>query len=589
MNKFDLPKSVALAFLLIAMAQFGFSQNSDEWITNSNEYTSHVLEMLAKIQPEGAAKLGLDGYDEEITDLTEGFRKRELELYLEAKEYVRSQIEKEQDKKVSQDLRIILNDIDSEIEGVHLNKRFMLPYHNLSGMIYMGIRALLEDRIPADRRKAALVRLKKYVGSEPGYRPITELAREDTEQEWQQDSLRLAPYIGEVERDLNTGRNYINEIKNLFEQYELDGSKDDYAKLVEQIGNYENFTREFVLPKARSDARLPKEIYAHNLKQFGVDMPIDELQERAKVAFEELQTQMQVLANVIAKEHRFESYDYRDVIRELKKEQLDSAHILAFYQQEIKEIENIIRREHLVTLPDREMTIRLATDAESARSPAPFMSPPRLIGNTGEHGEFVLPLKIIGGDEGSSLKLDDFMHKSASWTLTAHEGRPGHELQFTAIIENGVSQARAIYARNSVNIEGWALYAEELMQTFLPVEGQLFTLWSRAMRAARAFVDPGLNLGLITPESAKYILSHELVLSEALTRSELERYQFRAPGQAISYFNGYARLMALRAETELLLGEKFDQQAFHDFILAQGLLPPALIRNAVLEEFVPKY
>jgi uncharacterized protein (DUF885 family) len=34
-------------------------------------------------------------------------------------------------------------------------------------------------------------------------------------------------------------------------------------------------------------------------------------------------------------------------------------------------------------------------------------------------------------------------------------------------------------------------------------------------------------------------------------------------------------------------GVKFDQKKFHDFILAQGLLPPHLMRKAVMEEFVP--
>ena len=97
------------------------------------------------------------------------------------------------------------------------------------------------------------------------------------------------------------------------------------------------------------------------------------------------------------------------------------------------------------------------------------MSPPRLIGNTGEYGEFVLPLKATGGSDGTSLKIDDFTHLSASWPLTAHEGRPGHELQFTAMVERGVSQARVIFAANSVNIEGWALYSEEIIQPFLPV------------------------------------------------------------------------------------------------------------------------
>jgi uncharacterized protein (DUF885 family) len=45
-------------------------------------------------------------------------------------------------------------------------------------------------------------------------------------------------------------------------------------------------------------------------------------------------------------------------------------------------------------------------------------------------------------------------------------------------------------------------------------------------------------------------------------------------------------LQALRAETELSLRDKFDAQAYHDFILAQGLLPPAVLKKAVQTEFV---
>lgn len=57
--------------------------------------------------------------------------------------------------------------------------------------------------------------------------------------------------------------------------------------------------------------------------------------------------------------------------------------------------------------------------------------------------------------------------------------------------------------------------------------------------------------------------------------------------QANSYFYGYTRLLELRPDTEKAPGKKFDQKHFHDFILAQGLLPPNLMRKAVLEEFVP--
>jgi uncharacterized protein (DUF885 family) len=96
-----------------------------------------------------------------------------------------------------------------------------------------------------------------------------------------------------------------------------------------------------------------------------------------------------------------------------------------------------------------------------------------------------------------------------------------------------------------------------------------------------------LQSGKLTPEQVYKILEADVVLSHALATEEVERYTFRAPGQANSYFYGYTKLIALRKDTEAALGKKFDQKKFHDFILAQGLLPPDLMRKAVMEEFIP--
>ena len=77
------------------------------------------------------------------------------------------------------------------------------------------------------------------------------------------------------------------------------------------------------------------------------------------------------------------------------------------------------------------------------------------------------------------------------------------------------------------------------------------------------------------------------MLTDAFAEQELERYTFRDPGQATSYFYGYQRLLELRARTELTLGSRFNRQRFHDFVLAQGVLPPDLLAKAVKDEFVP--
>jgi uncharacterized protein (DUF885 family) len=157
-------------------------------------------------------------------------------------------------------------------------------------------------------------------------------------------------------------------------------------------------------------------------------------------------------------------------------------------------------------------------------------------------------------------------------------------LQFSSMVERGVSQARAIFAFNSVNAEGWGLYAEAITLPYMPDDGKLISLQLRLQRAVRAFVDPELQMGKWTPESAREFLQKEVGLSQAFATSEVDRYTFRAPAQATAYYYGYLRLLELRAAAEKQLGARFDPLTFHDTILAQGLLPPDLMKRAVLAQ-----
>jgi uncharacterized protein (DUF885 family) len=120
----------------------------------------------------------------------------------------------------------------------------------------------------------------------------------------------------------------------------------------------------------------------------------------------------------------------------------------------------------------------------------------------------------------------------------------------------------------------------------MPPDGQLLSLNMRLQRAARAFIDPELQAEKLQPADAYRILEQDVVLSHALAEEEVERFTYRMPGQANSYFYGYTKLIALRKDVESALGPKFNPQRFHDYILAQGLLPPDLMRQAVMEGFV---
>ncbi|HXE90379.1 MAG TPA: DUF885 domain-containing protein [Terriglobales bacterium] len=556
-------------------------------MARSDENTRLLLDVEARFSPESAAQQGVEGVDENIIDRTPGFEERIRKATAEAVDVLKARLAAEKDPLVRQDLEILIKAGEESIQGSLLEEKYEVPYLNLARLFFYSSRALLDDQIAEQRRPAALVRLRKYTGMAPGYKPLTELAMALTRERMKNPAL-LMPVKSELEKDLGNSDYFVEGIGQLFERYQIAGYQEPYAKLEEQLAAYDEFLRKEVLPKARIDFRLPPELYAFNLRQYGVDIPPGELAERAHQAFREIRLEMQKIAPEVARLRGWDGLtDYRDVIRKLKKEQLIGEAILPHYRDRLGQIEEIVRRQKLVTLPEREARIRLASAAESAGLPAPNMRPPRLLGNTGEMGEFILPLNVPAppGSREATQRMDDFTHEAASWSLVAHEARPGHEMQFAAMVEKGVSTARVIYAFNSTNVEGWGLYSEAIIKPYMPLEGQLCSLQFRLQRAARAFLDPELQMGKVTPQQAHDVLTTEVVLSEAMANQEVERYTFRAPGQATSYFYGYTRLVDLRHELEGKLGTRFDQQKFHDFILSQGLLPPDLLRKAVLAEF----
>ncbi len=573
-------------FLIAWIAATASAAAPPAWVERSNRNAKILLDVQARFAPEAAARTGVEGIDREVVDLKARFLERNREATRKAIGMLHEKLDAETDVRVRQDLEILIRAAELDVKESVLSEKYTLPYFDVTRFAFGGIRGLLDDQIAADRRPAALVRLRRYAGMEDGYAPLAKLAEERIRERLSQPGL-LAPFKGEIEKSLADSQFLLDGIEPLFRKFGVDGYEEPLAKLKTQIAAYHDFVRREILPKSRTDFRLPEELYALSLEQYGNDMPPAALAQRARGAFLEIQGQMQEIAGQVAREREWSFAGYRDVIRELKKKQLVGDAILPHYKQRLAQIEEIVRRENLVTLPGRPARIRIASEAESAAMPAPNMRPPRLLGNTGESGEFVLPLNVPD-TSGRMKSFDDFTFEAASWTLTAHEARPGHEMQFASIVERGVSTARAVFAFNSTNVEGWGLYAEAVIKPFLPSEGQLIALQHRLLRAARAFLDPELQLGRITPEEAKRVLMEDVVMSDAMATQEVERYTFRAPGQAPSYYYGYTKLMELRQEAEKAMAGKFDAKRFHDFVLAQGLVPPSLLRAAVFEEFVPQ-
>jgi Bacterial protein of unknown function (DUF885) len=238
------------------------------------------------------------------------------------------------------------------LKSFDLGERFLLPYINTPQAIFAGLRALLDDQVPAERRRSALVRLRKYTGAQPGFKPSTAVALGRVRERLGRKEL-LGPFKDQVERDLGNIPFFTNGLTDLFKKYDITEAQPLLETLNTQFAAYEAAVRAEILPRTRTDFKLPAEIYASNLEQYGVDISAEQLVSMAHRAFDEIQKEMQAIAADMARDQKSSEADYRAVIRNLKKQRRVGEAILPHYQHRLTQLEDIIRSKNLVTVPDR--------------------------------------------------------------------------------------------------------------------------------------------------------------------------------------------------------------------------------------------
>ncbi|MFC9112962.1 DUF885 domain-containing protein [Streptomyces sp. NPDC057092] len=170
-----------------------------------------------------------------------------------------------------------------------------------------------------------------------------------------------------------------------------------------------------------------------------------------------------------------------------------------------------------------------------------------------------------------------------------HEGVPGHHLQLAQWVHvaETLSRYQATVGMVSANCEGWALYAERLMDElgFLTdAEERLGYLDAQMMRATRVIVDIGMHLELEipadspfhpgerwTPELAQEFFGAHSSRPADFVESELTRY-LTIPGQAIGYKLGERAWLLGREKARERHGDAFDLKSWHMAALSQGSL-----------------
>ena len=178
-------------------------------------------------------------------------------------------------------------------------------------------------------------------------------------------------------------------------------------------------------------------------------------------------------------------------------------------------------------------------------------------------------------------------------TTVYHEGVPGHHLQVAqaTYIRETLNDWRRLASWTSGHGEGWALYAERLMDELgylVTPADRLGMLDGQRMRAARVVLDIGVHLGKPKLDGtgvwdfdyALEFMSKNVNMSPEFVRFEVTRY-FGWPGQAPSYKIGQRIWEQIRDDYQARKGSEFDMKKFHSTALNLGGLGLDALKEAM--------
>jgi uncharacterized protein (DUF885 family) len=213
----------------------------------------------------------------------------------------------------------------------------------------------------------------------------------------------------------------------------------------------------------------------------------------------------------------------------------------------------------------------------SYQSPPPFSSSLK--------GHFFVPFPPDGAPPDEVQKRLENNSYAGIPTTAVHETYPGHHWHL--VTAHGQPSAVRRTFRTPYFSEGWGLYAEHLMREqgfFTDPRQEMAQYEAIIFRAARVVVDTGLHIGDMSADEAVAYMMQRANLPEPTAQAEVRRY-CSWPTQASSYLTGYLEILRLRDRYRAAHpgGGSATLRAFHDTLAGSGGLPLALAERAVLD------
>jgi uncharacterized protein (DUF885 family) len=517
--------------------------------------------------PVFATQLGVDGFDDQLDDLSESAierRRRRSAEWLHQFEQISDSDCASFDERIDRDLiRSLLRGravLDDWLMWRRQPDMYLSP--GLSGVFLLLLHRLKPEPELARAVAGRLRQVPRVL--DDGRRNI-------------KPDLAPGVYVERALRQARAGARYVRE---LLPGELSDGSvRAGVAEAGAVAGDaLEAFAAwlEQLLPNARGEA-IGHERYTRLLRErelLGDDA--SSLRERGRREYDRIAEELRRSAQVVDG-----TDDWPAVLQRLNKDHPPTPETMRqSYAAETERARQFLHEHDLVSFPPGEECVvepsppfqRPVLAVASYNSPPPFSAALR--------GHFFVPYPPDGASEEEvQQRLENNSYASIP-TTSVHEAYPGHHWHLVTLKEHAGPIRRTF--RTPYLTEGWGLYAEQLMREqgyFADPRHEMCQFEATLFRAARIIVDTGLHIGDLSFDEAVEFMEQRANLPAPTARAEVGRY-CSWPTQAAAYLTGCLEIVRFR---ERFFKEKGGSlREFHDRLGRSGALPIALAEQVVL-------
>lgn len=535
-----------------------------------DRFQNDWLKTLIADSPILATSLGVDQEQDELGDFSPGQVESKLEKLMNARLELQKLPEKDQTDLISK--HAMLEDFDSEIAIIE------------SGLLYRDLNNIASP-VQEIRNAFDLMGQTKIENWQNICSRMKDINRALQEHS-QTLSVGIQKSYTPAKRQIQQVINQIPSMVSFFEDLAKQGSlafpnlesrlSDAAASAGGGLAEYQEFLSKTLYPKATDEDAIGKESYQLLSRKFlGLDVDQEEtyewgLHELARVIAEQEEIAKQILPSSTVQEAI-------ELIDNDPKYKIDGVENLRNWMQQTSDeaIANLAGA--YFDIPDelRALECRIAPTDQGG------------IYYTQPSQDFSRPGRMWWSIPSGVNTFSTWREK----TTVYHEGVPGHHLQLGwQVCNQELNDWRRNVSWTSGHGEGWALYAEQIMQEFgfLNDPADLLGMFdAQRMRAARVVVDIGVHLGKTNPDGGKWDYDYSLnfmrqntSMNEKALEFEVNRY-FGWPGQAPSYKIGQRIFNELRSQKMDQLGSDFDLKEFHSNILRLGGLGLSTLKFAL--------